>query len=110
VETTNENNVESEATSSDFPSRQPAGNIRRGLTWTSVIVGVGAAVLQPELIPGIAIGAAIALAPKYLPRLGGSFRSAGRWLRRTSEDVADKERQAAQSATSEAGGEATTHH
>jgi hypothetical protein len=41
---------------------------------TTVLVGLAVAVLQPELLPGMAIGAAAMLAPKVLPNLGGALR------------------------------------
>lgn len=41
---------------------------------TAVAVGVGVAILQPELIPGVLIGAGAVLAPKLLPTVGGIFR------------------------------------
>jgi hypothetical protein len=41
---------------------------------TAALVGIGVAVLEPELIPGILIGAGAVLAPKLLPALGGMLR------------------------------------
>jgi hypothetical protein len=41
---------------------------------TVALVGVGVAVLEPELIPGILIGAGAVLAPKILPALGSMLR------------------------------------
>jgi hypothetical protein len=41
---------------------------------TAALVGVGVAVLEPELIPGILIGAGAVLAPKIIPALGGLLR------------------------------------
>lgn len=41
---------------------------------TVALVGIGVAVLEPELIPGILIGAGAVLAPKILPALGGMLR------------------------------------
>src|SRR5260370_5487587 len=41
---------------------------------TAALVGVGVAILEPELIPGILIGAGAVLAPKLLPALGGMLR------------------------------------
>ena len=41
---------------------------------TAALVGIGVAVLEPELIPGILIGAGAVLAPKILPALGSMFR------------------------------------
>lgn len=41
---------------------------------TAALLGVGIAILEPELIPGILIGAGAMLAPKFLPAMGGVFR------------------------------------
>jgi len=41
---------------------------------TAVAVGVGVAILEPELIPGMLIGAGALLAPKLVPALGGMLR------------------------------------
>jgi hypothetical protein len=41
---------------------------------TAALLGVGVAILEPELIPGILIGAGAMLAPKILPAMAGVFR------------------------------------
>jgi hypothetical protein len=41
---------------------------------TAALVGVGVAIIEPELIPGILVGAGAVLAPKVLPALGGMLR------------------------------------
>ena len=41
---------------------------------TAALVGIGVAILEPELIPGILIGAGAVLAPKLLPALGSMLR------------------------------------
>ena len=41
---------------------------------TTALVGIGVAVVEPELIPGMLIGAGAALAPKLLPTLGSIVR------------------------------------
>ena len=41
---------------------------------TVALVGVGAALIEPALIPGILIGAGALLAPKLLPNVGGMLR------------------------------------
>src|SRR5581483_5110753 len=41
---------------------------------TAALVGVGVAIIEPELIPGILIGAGALLAPKLLPALGNAVR------------------------------------
>jgi hypothetical protein len=62
---------------------------RRGVAWTAAIVGVGAAIIQPELIPGMLLGAAVALAPRYLPNLARSVRAAGERVRRMREETSE---------------------
>jgi len=42
----------------------------------AITTGVAVAILQPELLPGIAIGAAASLAPKLLPLMGRAIRPA----------------------------------
>jgi hypothetical protein len=41
---------------------------------TAALVGIGVAIIEPELIPGILIGVGAAFAPKLLPALGGAMR------------------------------------
>lgn len=41
---------------------------------TAVLVGTGVAIIEPELIPGMLIGAGAWLAPKILPVMGGMLR------------------------------------
>jgi hypothetical protein len=61
------------------------------------VVGVAAALVEVALIPGMVLGVAAALAPKYLPQLGASlqpaFRSTVRGLykfnRKARETVAE---------------------
>lgn len=61
------------------------------------VVGVGVAVLEAALLPGVVLGVAAVAAPKYLPRLGSAmaplFRSAVRGVymagRKTREVVAE---------------------
>jgi hypothetical protein len=42
--------------------------------FTVGVVVAGAALIEAELIPGIIVGAAAMLAPKYLPKIGASFQ------------------------------------
>lgn len=61
------------------------------------VVGVGVAVMEAALLPGVVLGVAAVAAPKYLPRLGSAmaplFRSAVRGVymagRKTREVVAE---------------------
>lgn len=65
------------------------------------VVGVGVAVLEAALLPGVVLGVAAVTAPKYLPRLGSAmspiFRSAVRGVymagRKTREIVAEAQEQ-----------------
>jgi hypothetical protein len=68
---------------------------------TVALVGVGVAIIEPELIPGLLIGAGAVLAPKLLPALGGMVRplfrnmvkagySAGMRVRETAAEVGEQ--------------------
>jgi hypothetical protein len=65
------------------------------------VVGVGVAVMEAALLPGVVLGVAAVAAPKYLPRLGSAmaplFRSAVRGVymagRKTREIVAEAQEQ-----------------
>jgi hypothetical protein len=65
------------------------------------VIGVGAALIEVGLIPGMIIGVAAAYAPKYLPNLGerlqplfrGAVRGAYRLGRKTKEAVAEAHEQ-----------------
>jgi hypothetical protein len=75
----------------DADDAQPAAP-RNGAGWagndfttkaaTVGVIVVGAALIEAALIPGMVIGAAAVLAPKYVPQIGGAlqpmFRSAVR--------------------------------
>ncbi len=41
---------------------------------TAALIGVGVAIIEPELIPGMLIGVGAAVAPKVLPALGNMVR------------------------------------
>ncbi len=47
---------------------------------TAALVGIGVALIEPELIPGLLIGAGAFLAPKLLPALGNALRPAVKGL------------------------------
>ncbi|MGI9231616.1 MAG: DUF5132 domain-containing protein [Methylocystis sp.] len=65
------------------------------------MVGVGVAVIEAALLPGVVLGVAAVAAPKYLPRVGSAlaplFRSAIRGVyitgRKTRELVAEAQEQ-----------------
>ena len=58
-------------------------------TKVAIGAGIAVAILQPELVlPGLAIGAGIALSPKLLPAAGRTFRSAAKAVIRAGFQVA----------------------
>jgi hypothetical protein len=65
------------------------------------VIGVGAALIEVGLIPGMIIGVAAAYAPKYLPQIGSSLqpmfksavRSAYKFSRKTRDAVAEAKEQ-----------------
>ena len=62
---------------------------------TVAVVAVGALVFEAALIPGIALGVAAMLVPRFLPQIGGALdplvKSAVRAARKTRELVAEAE-------------------
>lgn len=59
----------------------------------AVAVGVAAAMLEAELLPGIAIGAAAMLVGKMFPRIARAFRPVAKTVVRAGVAVADKGRE-----------------
>src|SRR5215472_798788 len=57
-------------------------------TKAAVAAGVAVVILQPELLPVVAIGAGVALSPKLVPAAGRVFRSAAKAVIRTGFRVA----------------------
>lgn len=57
-------------------------------TKAAVAAGVAVVVLQPELLPVVAIGAGVALSPKLVPAAGRVFRSAAKAVIRAGFQVA----------------------
>jgi len=57
-------------------------------TAATVVAGVAIAVLQPELLPGLAIGAGAALSPKLLPAAGRAVRFVAKAVIRAGFQVA----------------------
>lgn len=53
--------------------RGPSQSAGPSLT-TTLLVGAGVALLQPELLPGMVIGVAATMAPKLLPLLGSALQ------------------------------------
>lgn len=64
-----------------------------GKVATVAVVGVGAALISVELIPGLLIGAAAAFLPNFMPKLGQSLRPAMRSTVRASYKFAQKTRE-----------------
>ena len=78
------------------------GNNRVAATVATVaVVGVGAAVIEAALVPGIVVGVAAMLLPKYFPRLGAALnplmkstvRGAYKLSRKTREMMAEAHEQ-----------------
>ena len=57
------------------PTKSEQKQTRRG-RFVAGALAVGAVLLEPELLPGIAIGLAVAVAPKLGPRVAGYLRPA----------------------------------
>lgn len=64
-----------------------------GKVATVAVVGVGAALISAELIPGILIGVAAAFLPNLMPKLGKGLRPAMRSTVRASYKFAQKTRE-----------------
>ena len=71
----NANAAASQATAAARKVAAETGLDREGPSLaTAALVGVGAAIIEPELIPGLLIGAGAVLVPKLLPALGNMVR------------------------------------
>ena len=57
-------------------------------TKAAVVAGVAVAVLQPELLPGLAIVAGVALYPKWVPAVGRGVRAVAKGVIRAGFQVA----------------------
>lgn len=68
---------------------------------TAAVVGVGLAIVQPELIPGMLIGVGATLAPRLLPAIGNMFRPMMKGIVRTGYGVVNSVREAAAEAGEE---------
>ena len=58
------------------------------------IIGVGAALFEAALIPGIIIGVAAAYAPKYLPKASAALQPTFKWAVRGAYKLSRKTREA----------------
>ena len=73
-------------------SAEPARKARRrGLAATAV--AIGAVLLEPELLPGIVIGAAAAMAPKLFPRVAAYLRPVTQTVQGAAQMALDKGRE-----------------
>ena len=62
---------------------------------TVAAIGLGAALIEAELIPGILIGIGAMLAPKFFPRLGNAIRPLVKGAVKATYALADKTRELA---------------
>jgi hypothetical protein len=84
---------------------KPEGASGANLDWSSSdmqttiatvgVIAVGAALIEVALIPGMVIGVAAMIAPKYVPQIGDALRPAFRSLVRQSYKFGRKARAAA---------------
>jgi hypothetical protein len=65
---------------------------RRRSAWVAGAIAVGALVLEPELLPGMAIGIAAVALPKLFPRLAARVRPAVQSAWRATQDKLSKGR------------------
>jgi predicted trehalose synthase len=65
-----------------------------GKVATVAVIGLGVALIEVELIPGLILGAAAAFLPNLMPKLGGSLRPAMKSTVRASYKFAQKTREA----------------
>ncbi len=93
---------ETQSTATDGPdpsaTTNGADSACADLTTTAVTVGVifvGAALIEVGLIPGMIIGAAAVLAPKYVPKIGTTLQPLFRSAVRGAYKVGRKAREAA---------------
>jgi hypothetical protein len=73
------------------PSQEEHGN--RGVAWLTGAAAVGALLIEPELIVGMAIGAAAVAAPKLWPKLAREARPLADSARRALREAVEKGRQ-----------------
>jgi hypothetical protein len=72
------------------PAAAAPGEPARKRRTAAALVAIGVVILEPELIPGIAIGAALALAPRYLPRLASAVRERSGPMKRATRTLTEK--------------------
>ncbi|HXW26288.1 MAG TPA: DUF2061 domain-containing protein [Xanthobacteraceae bacterium] len=76
-------------------SRADAGGDAVATVATIAIVGLGAAVLEAALVPGVILGVAAVLAPKVLPKIGGALDPLLRATVRGVQRLGEKARETA---------------
>ena len=85
----------------DDPDASPLANEAVTVAATVGVVAVGVALFEVALLPGMAIGVAAMLAPKYVPKLGtalapmfkSTVRGAYKFGQKTREMVAEAKKQ-----------------
>jgi hypothetical protein len=85
--------MESEASSEGASPDAADDRRKRSRRIATAVIGIGAVVLEPELLPGIAIGLLAAIAPKYIPRLSTHLRPIGNTVRRAAAALTEKGRE-----------------
>ncbi len=60
---------------------------------STVAIGIGVAVLAPELLIGVALGAGAAMAPRMFPRLGAAIRPVAKEVIKYGLAATDKARE-----------------
>jgi Protein of unknown function (DUF5132) len=77
---------------SPVPAQETNGGLRSKVA-TVALVGLGAALIEVELIPGILIGAAAMAMPNLLPKLGKALRPLVKETVRAGYSLADRARE-----------------
>jgi hypothetical protein len=80
------------STTALVPAQQPTGDSNDFTTKLATVaaVGIGAALIEVEWIPGILLGAAAMLAPNLLPRIGNGIRPLVKGAVRAGYSVAER--------------------
>ncbi len=77
------------------PAAADQNNEKGSQIATVAAIGIGAALIEAELIPGILIGMAAMLAPRIFPRLGNALRPLVKSAVRAGYALADKTKELA---------------
>ncbi len=87
--------VAKQAVQTTTPAAAEQGNDMGSRIATVAAIGIGAALIEVELIPGILIGMGAVLAPKIFPRLGNALRPLVKSAVRAGYALADKTKELA---------------